>query len=85
MAYGGTILNEKSCKDASHIFHSTNKIREVNSEWPKNAMHLHISWLIDSINKLKCQPFKKYIVSWESVSNDEKERRYNNIFKEKNS
>ncbi|CAG9769457.1 unnamed protein product [Ceutorhynchus assimilis] len=78
LAYGGLIAKTKN---ANCIFHSTNKIEDICVEWPKNAKHLHVSWIVDSVNQLKLKPSDNYCVTWEPVVSSKHNERYKKFFK----
>ncbi|XP_066248451.1 DNA ligase 3 [Euwallacea similis] len=80
LAYGGFALKPKDFRDATHIFHLHRTTKDISSSFPKTAKHLHVTWIIDSVNKAELLPIEYYVVTWEPVQNSEDELIFNKVF-----
>ncbi|KAH1028379.1 DNA ligase 3 isoform X2 [Dendroctonus ponderosae] len=79
-AYGGEILKPEKAEEATHIFHSSNKIKEVNEMWPKNSKHLQIKWVVDCVNNQNLVPMESYMVKWKPTYNNIQAMKHNELF-----
>ncbi|XP_030761984.1 DNA ligase 3 isoform X2 [Sitophilus oryzae] len=66
IAYGGTVLKAPNLKEVTHIFHFHKKIKHIRPDWPKTAKHVHIGWIVDSVNNMRLVSTDKYVINWKS-------------------
>lgn len=65
VAYGGVILKADNWKEATHVLHLEDRVREQGIPSPKTAHHIIVEWLSDSITHKQLQDFRPYSVRWE--------------------
>ncbi|XP_023023992.2 DNA ligase 3 [Leptinotarsa decemlineata] len=63
--YGGIVLSEDQWKEASHVIHYHNIIREPDIKCPYSAKHLAYEWVKDSVAQGTLCDYRLYTVQWD--------------------
>lgn len=62
IAYGGTVLNEEQAKEATHIVHLNNSVKQssLKNHFPKNVKHVSIDFIKACISKQSLCDYRLY-------------------------
>lgn len=65
VAFGGKILDQNSWREATHVLHYFNFIKEPVIKCPYTARHVSVEWVKDSVAEKSIQDFRLYTVQWD--------------------
>ncbi|XP_060525174.1 DNA ligase 3 [Cylas formicarius] len=70
IAFGGTEVGADHRQEAEYVFHVASCVGDLSRSCSKVARNIHVSWIVDSVNKMKLQNICHYIVKWSPIVSD---------------
>ncbi|GLV41237.1 DNA ligase 3 [Carabus blaptoides fortunei] len=64
VAVGGDLIMADECEQATHVVHVVDHVSDISGHYPRQARHITVDWIRDSIGNNEIQDARPYAVQW---------------------
>lgn len=64
VAVGGDLIMADECEQATHVAHVIDNVNDISGDYPRQARHITVDWIRDSIGNNEIQDTRPYAVQW---------------------